>query len=72
MRNLCKEKIIELCKYSISKYGIDAQISLYQIIAINHEQPEHVMAANIWWNNTHKLDDVEKAVKIKEIVESEL
>ena len=70
MRVELKNKIIEVCNKKISSKGNSVGVSFYDFFANKNDNPELLMEAAKWWIETHKLDHFEKAVKIKQIVES--
>jgi hypothetical protein len=70
MRESLKRKIIEVCDKKISAKGTDVGLSFYAFFANKNDDPALLMEAAEWWIITHKLDHFEKAVKIKEIVQS--
>ena len=70
MRVELKNKIIEVCNKKISSKGNSVGVSFYAFFANKNDNPELLMEAAKWWIETHKLDHFEKAVKIKQIVES--
>ena len=70
MRAELKNKIIEVCNKKISSKGNSVGVSFYAFFANKNDNPELLMEAGKWWIETHKLDHFEKAVKIKQIVES--
>ncbi|MBK6359184.1 MAG: hypothetical protein IPL15_19585 [Comamonadaceae bacterium] len=70
MRAELKNKIIEVCNKKISSKGNSVGVSFYAFFANKNDNPELLMEAAKWWIETHKLDHFEKAVKIKQIVES--
>ena len=70
MRAELKNKIIEVCNKKISSKGNSVGVSFYAFFFFYYDNPELLMEAAKWWIETHKLDHFEKAVKIKQIVES--
>ena len=70
MRAELKNKIIEVCNKKISSKGNSVGVSFYAFFANKNDNPELLIEAAKWWRETHKLDHFEKAVKIKQIVES--
>lgn len=70
MRAELKNKIIEVCNKKISSKGNSVGVSFYAFFANKNDNPELLMEAAKWWIETHRLDHFEKAVKIKQIVES--
>jgi len=70
MRSTLKQKIIEVCDSKIEKKGTNVGLSFYAFFANKNDSPELLMEAAEWWIITHKLDHFEKAIKIKQMVES--
>ncbi|MBV1880085.1 MAG: hypothetical protein KUG82_00530 [Pseudomonadales bacterium] len=70
MRSRLKQKIIEVCDSKIEKKGTNVGLSFYAFFANKNDNPELLMEAAEWWIITHELDHFEKAVKIKQMVES--
>jgi len=70
MRSTLKQKIIEVCDSKIEKKGTNVGLSFYAFFANKNDNPELLMEAAEWWIITHKLDHFEKAIKIKQMVES--
>lgn len=70
MREALKQKIIAVCDEKIEKKGANVGLSFYAFFANKNDDPELLMEAAHWWILENKLDHFEKAVKIKEIVES--
>ncbi|WP_252179451.1 DUF6500 family protein [Endozoicomonas sp. 4G] len=70
MRESLKEKIIEVFDKKIASKSENVGVSFYAFFANKNDNPELLMEAAEWWIMTHKLDHFEKAVKIKEIVQS--
>jgi hypothetical protein len=69
MKNILKQKIIEVCNTKIAKKGENVGISFYAFFANKNDDPELLMEVATWWIKTHKLDHFEKAKKIKQLVE---
>jgi hypothetical protein len=70
MQTILKRKIIEVCNAKIAQKGDNVGLSFYAFFANKNDNPELLMEAAVWWITTHKLDHFEKAVKIKQMVES--
>jgi hypothetical protein len=70
MRDSLKQKIIEVCNNKIKKKGNNVGISFYAFFANKNDDPELLMEAATWWINLHKLDHFEKAIKIKQMIET--
>ena len=69
MRELIKNKIIEVCDKKIETKGTNVGLSFYAFFANKNDDPELLMEVATWWILTHKLDHFEKAVKIRKMVE---
>jgi len=67
-----QRRIIEICTNKIDNKGPNVSLSFYAFFSNKNDNPEQLMEAATWWIMTHKLDHFEKAVKIKQMVESEL
>lgn len=70
MRQELRGKIIEVCERKIEQKGEGVGLSFYAFFKNKNDQPEVLMEAARWWIETHKLDHFEKAVKIKQMVQS--
>jgi len=70
MKENLRLKIIKVCDEKIEKQGSNVGLSFYAFFANKNNDPELLMEAAEWWIMTHKLDHFEKAVKIKQMVES--
>ncbi|WP_415898484.1 DUF6500 family protein [Neptuniibacter sp. QD48_11] len=70
MRKSLKKKIIEVCDKKIASKGDNVGISFYAFFKNKNDDPDLLMEAAEWWIKTHQLDHFEKAVKIREMVES--
>jgi hypothetical protein len=69
MRDILKQKIIEVCNTKIDQKGTNVGLSFYAFFANKNDNPELLMEAAHWWIMEHKLDHFEKAVKIKSMIE---
>jgi len=69
MKNVLKQKIIQVCNNKIAQKGDNVGLSFYAFFANKNDEPELLMEVATWWIMTHKLDHFEKAVKIKAMVE---
>ena len=69
MKQILKDKIIEVCDKKIATKGEHVGVSFYAFFKNKNDNPELLMEAATWWIKTHKLDHFEKAVKIKSLVE---
>lgn len=67
-----KEKIINVCNQKISKKGQSVGLSFYAFFENKNTQPELLMEVAEWWIKKHKLNHFEKAIKIKEMIKSNL
>jgi hypothetical protein len=72
MRSELRSKIIEVCDKKIAQKGDNVGLSFYAFFANKNDNPELLMEAATWWIQTHKLDHFVKALKIKEMVQSDL
>lgn len=70
MRESLRSKIIEVCDKKIASKGENVGVSFYAFFKNKNDDPELLMEAAEWWIRTHQLDHFEKAVKIKEMVQS--
>ena len=68
MRESLKRKVIEVCDKKIAAKGTNVGLSFYAFFVNKNDDPELLMEAAEWWILTHKLDHLEKAVKIKKLV----
>jgi hypothetical protein len=70
MRASLKQKMIAVCDQKIAIKGMGVGISFYAFFANKNDDPELLMEAAQWWIQSQRLDHFEKAVKIKQLVES--
>jgi hypothetical protein len=70
MRESLRSKIIEVCDKKIASKGENVGVSFYAFFKNKNDDPELLMEAAEWWIKTHQLDHFEKAVKIKEMIQS--
>lgn len=70
MRKALREKIVEVCEQKIVQKGPGVGLSFYAFFKNKNDQPEVLMEAARWWIETHKLDHFEKAIKIRDMVQS--
>ena len=70
MQERLKKKILEVCDEKIAEKGSNVGLSFYAFFANKNDDPELLMEAATWWIKEHKLDHFEKAVKIRNMVES--
>lgn len=70
MRETLRRKIIEVCDKKIASKGENVGLSFYAFFANKNDDPELLMEAATWWIMTNRLDHFEKALKIKQMVES--
>ena len=66
-----KEKILNICNEKITNKGTNVGLSFYAFFANKNDNPELLMQAAEWWIKTHQLDHFEKAIKIKQMIETE-
>ncbi len=70
MTPVLREKIIEICNKKIAQKGANVGVSFYAFFANKNDNPDLLMEAATWWIKTHGLDHFEKAIKIKQLLES--
>lgn len=70
MRDALRAKIVTVCDKKIVQKGPDVGLSFYAFFANRNDDPDRLMEAATWWIATHQLDHFEKAVKIREMVQS--
>lgn len=70
MRSELRQKIIEVCDKKIATKGEGVGVSFYAFFANKNDSPALLMEAATWWIQTHELDHFEKAMKIKQMVQS--
>lgn len=68
MNQELKNKIIQVCNEKIAKKWENVGLSFYAFFENKNTNPELLMQVAIWWIETHELDHFEKAVKIKDMV----
>ena len=64
-------KKLEQKASKIAKKGSNVGLSFYAFFANKNDNPELLMQAAEWWIKTHQLDHFEKAIKIKQLIETE-
>lgn len=72
MRASLRAKAISVCNEKIAKKGEGVGLSFYAFFANRNDDPDLLMEAADWWIKTHALDHFEKAVKIRDMIKSEL
>lgn len=70
MRPSLRVKAMATCDKKISQKGDNVGLSFYAFFANKNDNPELLMEAAEWWIKTHALDHFEKAVKIRDLIES--
>lgn len=70
MRPSLRAKAIAVCDEKIARKGPSVGLSFYAFFANRNDTPELLMEAAEWWIRTHALDHFEKAVKIREMIQS--
>ena len=65
-----KRKMIQICDQKIASKGLNVGLSFYAFFANKNDNPERLLAVAHWWIVTNKLDHFEKAVKIKQLIET--
>lgn len=63
-----KSKIIHVCDTKIAEKGASVSVSFYNFFKNKNADPVLLMEAATWWIETEKLDQFEKAFKIREMV----
>ena len=71
MRTSLRAKAIAICDEKILKKGETVGLSFYAFFANKNDDPETLMQVAEWWIKTHQLDHFEKAIKIKQLIETE-
>ncbi|MDX1392451.1 MAG: DUF6500 family protein [Rheinheimera sp.] len=72
MRDALRQKIIAVCDKKILAKGETVGVSFYAFFANKNDDPARLMEAATWWIQTHQLDHFEKALKIKQLVQTGL
>jgi len=72
VRPALRKKIIAVCDKKIAQKDENVGLSFYAFFANKNDDPELLMEAAEWWIRTHTLDHFEKAVRIREMVNSGL
>ena len=72
MNKLMKLRIIEVCNQKIKQKGANVGLSFYAFFSNKNDNPKLLMEVAEWWIQTHQLDHFEKAIKVKEMISSEL
>jgi len=70
MRASLRAKAIEVCNQEMAKIGEAVGLSFYAFFANKNDGPELLMEAAKWWFESNKLDQLEKALKIRNIIAS--
>jgi len=65
-----KNLIIKVCDEKIQTKGENVGLSFYAFFANKNSNPELLMEVAEWWIVTNKLDHFEKAVKIRDLVQT--
>jgi hypothetical protein len=61
---------IAICEDKINKKGPNVGLSFYAFFKNKNDQPELLMEVATWWIETHKLDHIEKALKITDLLKT--
>lgn len=69
MREILRQKIIQVCDDKIDQKGVTVGLSFYAFFANKNDDPDLLMEAASWWIKDNELNHFEKAVKIKAMVE---
>ncbi|WP_088921609.1 DUF6500 family protein [Granulosicoccus antarcticus] len=67
-----RQRIIQVCDQKVGSKGAGVGLSFYAFFQNRNDNPQELMSAATWWIQAHELDHFEKAVKIREMVLSEL
>jgi len=70
MRDNLRQRIAKVCEQKIRSKGDNVGLSFYAFFANKNDEPELLMEVATWWIKEHQLDHFEKAIKIKQMVES--
>lgn len=70
MRPSLRAKAISVCEDKVARKGEGVGLSCYAFFANRNDDPELLMEAAEWWIKTHVLDHFEKAVKIRQMIQS--
>lgn len=68
MTQSLKDKIITVCNKKIAQKGVNVGVSFYAFFSNKNDNPETLMKVASCWIMQHKLNHLEKAVKIKNLV----
>ena len=72
MEKYLKEKIIDICEKKIEQKWENVWLSFYAFFSNKNDNPELLIYMAKWWIEKHKLDNFEKATKIKDMIENNL
>ncbi|MCK0122714.1 DUF6500 family protein [Loktanella sp. F6476L] len=72
MRASLRNKAVAVCNEKIAKKGEAVGLSFYAFFANKNDDPALLMEAAEWWIKTHELDHFEKAVKIRDLIISDI
>jgi len=70
-KTIC-HKIIKVCNDKIEKKGDKVGLSFYAFFANKNDNTKLLMEVAKWWIITHKLNHFEKAIKIRDLITTEL
>lgn len=65
-----RQKAISICTDKIAKKGEGVGLSFYAFFKNRNDDPLLLMQVARWWIETHQLDHFEKAVKIRNMLET--
>ncbi|WP_278922180.1 DUF6500 family protein [Pseudophaeobacter profundi] len=65
-----RQKAISICTVKIAKKGEGVGLSFYAFFKNRNDDPLLLMQVARWWIETHQLDHFEKAVKIRNMLET--
>ena len=72
MRASLRNKAVAVCNEKTAKKGEAVGLSFYAFFANKNDDPALLMEAAEWWIKTHELDHFEKAVKIRDLIISDI
>jgi len=64
-----RRTILDVCDAKIAQKGDNVGVSFYAFFKTKNDTPDMLFEVAEWWIKTHQLDHLEKAVKIKAMIE---
>lgn len=64
------QKIIQICDEKIAKKGENVGLSFYAFFANKNDKPKLLLEVAEWWIMKNKLNHFEKAIKIKNMMQT--